>query len=155
VADPREPIEAWIDEALVADVMWMRSARAIVFVSPSRDQVRAMIEAVAPLIAAASEAKLAALREYRTLVDEDGEQVILIGPCAETIGCLFSRNYDSPTLGTLIDAAAEHEGGQGEQAHAHVAEMAAEWDAYAAKRNAELARKGAVQERSDEKGPQA
>jgi hypothetical protein len=61
MSDPREPIEAWIDEALVADVIWMRSARAIIFVSPSRDQVRAMIEAVAPLIAAPAETKLAEL----------------------------------------------------------------------------------------------
>src|SRR5580692_158472 len=55
-----EPIEDWVDAALVADVIWMRSARAIVFVSPSRSQVRAMIEAAAPLIAAAEREQIAA-----------------------------------------------------------------------------------------------
>jgi hypothetical protein len=79
------------------------------------------------------------VREYRVLIDEDGEQVVLIGPCAETIGCLFHRSYDSPTLGQLIDAATEHEGEQGKHAHAHLAEMAAEWDADAEARNAESA----------------
>jgi len=63
VPDPREPIEAWIDEALVADVLWMRSARAIVFVSPSRDQVRSMLEAAAPLIAAAERERIILLAD--------------------------------------------------------------------------------------------
>jgi len=105
-------------------------------------EVRGVYARIAGAVAVAAReqagAKLAALREYRALVDEDGEQVILIGPCAEGIGCLFQRNYDRPTLGQLIDAAAEHEGEQGERAHAHVAEMAADWDAYAVERNAEL-----------------
>ena len=49
-----EPIpEDWIDAALAADAAWMRSARAVVYISPARDQVRAMLEAVAPLAAAA------------------------------------------------------------------------------------------------------
>jgi hypothetical protein len=54
-----DPIpDAWIDAALVADVLWMRQARAIVFVSPSRDQVRMMLEAAAPLIAAAERERI-------------------------------------------------------------------------------------------------
>ena len=61
MADPREPIEDWIDEALVADVMWMRASHPIVFVSPSRSQVRAMIEAVAPLVAAAERERVTGL----------------------------------------------------------------------------------------------
>ena len=92
-------------------------------------------------VADAVTAKLAALREYRVLVDEDGERVVLLGWCAEGIGCLFQRSYDGGrgvTLGVLLDAATEHEGTQGEEAHVHVAEMAADWDAYAAERNAEL-----------------
>ena len=39
--DPREPIpDEWIDAALAADAEWMRASRSVVFVSPSRDQVR-------------------------------------------------------------------------------------------------------------------
>jgi hypothetical protein len=67
-----EPIEDWVDAALVADVLWMRSARAIVFVSPSRDQVRAMIEAAAPLVAAAERERLSAAippERFRLIAD--------------------------------------------------------------------------------------
>ena len=54
-----EPIPAaWIDAALAADVEWMRKARAVVFVSPSRDQVEAMLGAAAPLIAAAERERI-------------------------------------------------------------------------------------------------
>jgi len=66
-----EPIpEDWIDAALAADAAWMRSARAVVYISPARDQVRAMLEAVAPLIAAAEReragVKLAEISAYVT-----------------------------------------------------------------------------------------
>jgi len=48
-----EPIpEAWVDAALTADLEWMRKSRSVVFTSPSRDQVRMLLEAAAPLIAA-------------------------------------------------------------------------------------------------------
>jgi hypothetical protein len=51
VDDPREPIpEEWIDAALAADLEWMRISRSVVFVSPARDQVRMMLEAVLPLL---------------------------------------------------------------------------------------------------------
>jgi hypothetical protein len=65
------------------------------------------------------------VRQYRVVVDEDGE-IQMIGWCAEAIGCLFHSAYDQiqgVTLGELIDAAAEHEGEQGERAHAYVAEI--------------------------------
>ena len=59
-----EPIPAaWIDAALAADVEWMRKARAVVFVSPARDQVEAMLGAAAPLIAAAERERIAARME--------------------------------------------------------------------------------------------
>jgi len=74
MADPREPIEDWIDEALVADVMWMRASHPIVFVSPSRSQVRAMIEAVAPLVAAAERKRIRemAVRNGAVCPGDDG-----------------------------------------------------------------------------------
>lgn len=67
---------------------------------------------------------LAAVREYRIYIDEDGDGIRLIGPCAETVGCLFNRCFDAyPSmhedigLGHLIDAALEHERDK-EQLHA-------------------------------------
>jgi hypothetical protein len=85
-----------------------------------------MLEAAAPLIRAEAEAKLAMVREYRVFIAEEDDEIILSGWCAESIGCLFQRNYDAGrgvTLGALIDAALEHEGEQGERAHARVAEI--------------------------------
>jgi hypothetical protein len=78
--DPREPVEDWIDAALVADVIWMRQARAIVFVSPSRDQVRAMVEAVAPLVAAAERKRI------REMADRTGA----VCPGDDGTSCYFS-----------------------------------------------------------------
>lgn len=58
----------WIVAALAADAEWVRTSRRVLFTSPARDQVRVMLEAAAPLIAAAereraeaAEARLAAL----------------------------------------------------------------------------------------------
>jgi hypothetical protein len=76
------------------------------------------------------ESREAFVRRYRVVVDEDGE-IQLIGWCAEAIGCLFHRAYDQiqgVTLGELIDAATEHEGEQGERAHAYLAEINGEDD---------------------------
>ena len=43
----------WIVAALAADAEWVRTSRRVLFTSPARDQVRVMLEAAAPLIAAA------------------------------------------------------------------------------------------------------
>lgn len=66
--------EEWIDAALAADLEWMRSARAVVFVSPARDQVRAMLEAAAPLIAAAERERIRemAVRNGAVCPGDDG-----------------------------------------------------------------------------------
>ncbi len=94
--DPRNPIPGeWIDAALAADAEWMRKARAVVFVSPARDQVRAMLEAAAPLIAqyatAAAVAKLDELQQtVQTYVRVRGEHAE-VGDLAEGLRQIFDR----------------------------------------------------------------
>lgn len=75
---------------------------------------------------------LAAIREYRIYIDEDGGGIRMHGPCAETVGCLFGRLFDAyPSmrediaLGQLIDAALEHER---DKERLHAAQMRAEQD---------------------------
>ena len=72
------------------------------------------------------------VRQYRVLAGQEDPEVVLIGWCAEAIGCLFQRTFDGTglgvTLGELTDAAAEHEGEQGERAHAYLAEINGEGD---------------------------
>ena len=63
---PDVPEDA-VDAAMAGGDEWVRRSRSVVFTSPARDQVRAMLEAAAPLIAAASEAKFA--RELREILD--------------------------------------------------------------------------------------
>jgi transcriptional regulator with XRE-family HTH domain len=70
--------------------------------------------------------RAAMVREYRVLVSEEDPEVVLIGWCAEAIGCLFQRTFDGiggVKLGELIDAAAGHEGELGERAHAYIAKI--------------------------------
>ena len=73
-------IEAAVDAALAADAEWMRRSRSVVFTSPSRDQVRMMLEAAAPLIAVA-EGELIA-----KLADKTGA----ICTSADGTSCFFS-----------------------------------------------------------------
>jgi hypothetical protein len=71
---PRDIPEECIDAALAADAEWMRTSRRVMFTSPARDQVRVMLEAAGPLIAAAererAEAAEARLAEVRAAAEE-------------------------------------------------------------------------------------
>jgi hypothetical protein len=61
-ARPPLPVaERAVDAALAADSEWMHKARQVVFVSPSRDQVRAMLEAAGPVIREGDRDRLAAI----------------------------------------------------------------------------------------------
>lgn len=78
--------------------------------------------------------RLAAVREYRIYVDEDGDGIRMHGPCAETIGCLFGRLFNAYpsmrediSLGQVIDAALAHER-EKEQLHADQLRREREFD---------------------------
>ena len=64
--DPSPVTEEAIDAALAADAEWMARTRQVVFVSPSRAQVRVMLEAASPLLTGPAEARLAEVRETAT-----------------------------------------------------------------------------------------
>jgi hypothetical protein len=49
--------EEAVDAAQAAGDEWIRRSRSIVFTSPARDQVRAMLEAAAPLLIAEKETR--------------------------------------------------------------------------------------------------
>lgn len=63
MADPREPLvsDEAVQAALAGAIAWQKQARQPLWTAPATAQVRAMLEAAAPLIAGPAEARVSQL----------------------------------------------------------------------------------------------